>query len=234
MQWNVLDTGKASAEENMRIDRELLASLGKRERPLLHFYEWEKESATYGYFVRIERLINMDKAKERNLDLARRPTGGGIVFHIWDFAFSVLIPASHSAFSLNPLASYAFVNERVKRAISFFLKADVELANDSLSDLRGERGNFCMAKPTKYDVMWQGKKIAGAAQRRVKDGLLHQGTIALSMPSKDLLQEVLCIDASVIDAMFRYTFPLLEERREKKSLKVAKEELKEHLLRSMQ
>ena len=50
---------------------------------------------------------------------------------------------------------------------------------------------FCMAKPTIYDVVYQGRKIAGAAQRRRKNGYLHQGTISLAFPQMGLLNEVL-------------------------------------------
>jgi lipoate-protein ligase A len=47
-----------------------------------------------------------------------------------------------------------------------------------------------MARPTKYDVMLQGRKIAGAAQRKTKAGFLHQGTIALLCPDPELLGAV--------------------------------------------
>ena len=46
-----------------------------------------------------------------------------------------------------------------------------------------------MAKPTQYDIVYKGKKIAGAAQRKKTQGYLHQGTISLAAPQIDLLQE---------------------------------------------
>src|SRR5580692_6228766 len=102
----VLDTGPASAEKNMQIDADLLESLA--EEPILHFYEWEKRSITYGYFVKPEELLHLENLKRHGIDHARRPTGGGIVFHLWDLAFSVLIPSSSPHFSQNSLENYAF------------------------------------------------------------------------------------------------------------------------------
>src|SRR5579872_4776074 len=97
----VLDTGVNEADVNMAIDAELLESLESRREPLLHLYEWKDRSATYGYFVKPEEYLDLAAVKRRGLNLARRPTGGGIIFHEWDLAFSVLVPEKSPFFSLN-------------------------------------------------------------------------------------------------------------------------------------
>ena len=66
--------------------------------------------------------------------------------------------------------------------------------------------HFCMARPTIYDVVYQGRKIAGAAQRRRKNGYLHQGTISLALPQPELLNDVLLFQKDVINAMMAYSF----------------------------
>lgn len=69
-----------------------------------------------------------------------------------------------------------------------------------------------MARPTKYDVVLNGKKIAGAAQRKTKKGFLHQGTIALKRPSREYLSTVLLPGTKVLEAIEAHTFPLLQEQ----------------------
>ena len=69
---------------------------------------------------------------------------------------------------------------------------------------------FCLAKPTKYDVIFSGRKVGGAAQRRTKEGFLHQGSITLGMVSRNFLEDVL-EDKEVIDAMTRNSCALLSE-----------------------
>lgn len=228
MAWNILETKAASAEENMQLDALLLENLEGQERPILHLYEWEKPSVTFGHFVKPEELLDLEEANKRGLDLARRPTGGGIVFHLWDLAFSVLVPAKSNLFSTNTLDNYNLVNRVVKDVVKEFLGiSEIGLIPDDAPFQDQKCTHFCMARPTKYDVMLGGKKIAGAAQRKTKDGFLHQGTLALLAPDPELLGAVLPSEA-VREAMMQTTFPLVADRKE---LKEGRRELCEHLKR---
>lgn len=204
----VLDTGVAAAEENMKFDGDLLDRLDPAGDPILHLYRWDSPSATYGHFIQAGKHFDLEKAALNRVKLARRPTGGGIVFHIWDLAFSFLLPAKHPAFSLNTLDNYQFVNKVVLEAVSdlFHLKETAALTPESFPSLIGDCRNFCMAKPTQYDVVYKGMKIAGAAQRKTKKGYLHQGTISLSAPHFPLLRLVLRSEQAILDAMASYTF----------------------------
>jgi lipoate-protein ligase A len=161
------------------------------------------------------------------LDLARRPTGGGVVFHLWDLAFSVLVPAKSELFSTNTLDNYNLVNRVIKDVVKEFIQGEIKLTHDDAPFQDQTCTHFCMARPTKYDVMLQGKKIAGAAQRKTKDGFLHQGTIALLRPDEELLGAVLPSKA-VREAMMQMTFPLLSDR---KDLREGRRQLCEQLKR---
>lgn len=226
--WQVLDTGCSSAEENMRFDAELLDKAYSYSIPVLHFYEWKQDSATYGYFVQPSQFINMDQAFAKGLSLARRPTGGGIIFHIWDMAFSLLIPAHLPEYSINTLENYAFVNDAVLQAIQEFLQdaAPLSLVKEDGFALDPACQYFCMAKPTKYDVLLGGKKVAGAAQRKTKKGFLHQGSISLRLPPQEYLDEILLPGTSVGQAMQRVTCPLLDKDASASQTQTAKEKLK--------
>src|SRR5262249_49694531 len=142
--------------------------------------------ATYGHFIAPSQFLNLSAMADLGLDLAQRPTGGGITFHLSDLAFSMLIPASHPGYSANTLANYAFINHLVAKAIKEFMHLSKEPLllpiEPALSDPKA--AHFCMAKPTKYDLMLDGRKVAGAAQRRTKFGFLHQGTISLALPDE--------------------------------------------------
>ena len=118
--WRIVDSGTATAEENMAIDCQLLKTLGQEKGGVLHFYEWSAPSATYGHFIQPAQFLHLAEVAKRGISLAKRPTGGGIVFHVSDFAFSLLIPSHHSAFSINPLENYAFVNRIVSDVIGQF------------------------------------------------------------------------------------------------------------------
>lgn len=225
--WTVLDTGVHTAAENMALDAELLDSLDQHALPILHFYEWKGDSATYGHFVNPSDFLDLNKVSSQGLSLAKRPTGGGIVFHIWDLAFSVLVPSGHPYYSENTLDNYAFVNNAVLTAVAHFLKdrETPELIPENAPAFDPSCTRFCMAQPTKYDVVLNGRKIAGAAQRKTKKGFLHQGTIALKLPSVAYLKEVLLPGTQVLDAILAHTFPLLTPHEDlhegRQALKVA-------------
>jgi lipoate-protein ligase A len=227
----VLDTKTSSAIENMRKDAELLDKLDPSGDPLLHFYRWEGLSVTHGYFIQPHQWFNLEKVASNQVSLARRPTGGGIVFHIWDFAFSFLMPSGHAAFSINTLDNYRFVNEVVLDAVKelFSLQEPVELISENAPANGLDCTHFCMARPTQYDVVYQGMKIAGAAQRRRKQGFLHQGTISLAFPDFELLQELLLSQEEVIRAMSSYTFAPLGKACSSSLLQQARQKLQEAL-----
>ena len=231
VEWEVLDTGVSCAQSNMDQDAELLSQLGERVSPLIHFYDWEGKCATYGLLVNPEQFLDMEAVHEQGVTLARRPTGGGIVFHIRDLAFSVLVPAKSPLFSKNTLENYALINNAVLGAVQEFLQkaTDLKLTPQDGPAWEKAAARFCMARPTKYDVVVGGRKVAGAAQRKTKKGFLHQGTIALGMPDAGLLSALLPKDSHILAAMVQSTFPLLPVESSQQEQSVAKENLK-HLL----
>lgn len=205
----IIDGAEKSAEENMAFDKKLLEEVAS---PVLHFYRWKKKSITHGIFIKPENILNINKLEEYSVEVAKRPTGGGVVFHMWDFAFSFLLPKSHQFFFLNPLKNYHFVNGMVMEALKKGLNMRELYFNGEK-----RRGDFCMANPTKYDILFKGKKIAGAAQRMGEKGYLHQGTISLMMPKKEELQLFLK-DQKMVDSIIFYTYPLLQTRDKLKRL----------------
>ena len=226
--WNILDTGKRSAEENMRLDGEILSAMSPEDAPLLHFYDWEGDAATYGHFVKIGDFLNLEEAKRRGLTLARRPTGGGIVFHLWDFAFSVAVPSGSSLFSRDTLENYQMVNRLVLSALKkLSAQKSIDLMDQTPSFEDAASGRFCMAAPTIYDVVIGEQKVAGAAQRKRKNGFLHQGTISLMRPPEEYLNALLKPGTEVLSSMRKTILPLLGEKATHADLNEARLALKE-------
>lgn len=224
----LLDTGIAEAQENMSLDVRFLGEIDPLGIPILHFYDWARPSLTVGHFIDVEKYLDLEKMAIHGLEMARRPTGGGIVFHIWDLAFSFLMPANHSACSANTLDNYKFVNEVVLEAVKEYLSLQdgVVLTPQHEPEMGPNCAHFCMARPTIYDVVYQGMKIAGAAQRRTKRGYLHQGTISLAFPHLGLLRSVLLSKEEVLLAMSNYSFAPLGRLWTSDTLKQARMDLK--------
>jgi len=166
--WFVLQSGPASAAENMAWDEALLEGAAGIGRPILRHYGWTEPAATFGYFQKFAEVECLTKLRP----LVRRPTGGGLVPHDTDWTYSVVIPPDDSWYDLKAVASYCRVHEWIQAALS-----EVRVTT-ALSPTRQDDGpGQCFVGAEQFDLLERGRKIAGAAQRRNRDGLLIQGSI---------------------------------------------------------
>jgi lipoyl(octanoyl) transferase len=166
--WILLNSGKCEATFNMALDEALLKNVSRLGKPILRFYGWTEPAATFGYF---QKFFEVEAATHLR-PLIRRLTGGGIVPHDKDWTYSVVFPPGHEWHSLKAEESYRRIHDWLRLAF-VKLKIETELAPDGKKFLPGQ----CFAGHEKFDLLWRGKKIAGAAQRRNKSGLLIQGSV---------------------------------------------------------
>jgi lipoate-protein ligase A len=187
-----------SAAMNMAIDEALLEYATE---PIIRFYRWRSPALSFGYFGRFAHVASYQGTR----DLVRRWTGGGIVFHGQDLTYSIVIPANDAAFNKSSMSIY----EKIHRALCNVLVATGERPElkpvAAVSDCRihldsavrhrrysstatHDAGYSCFENPVRADVMINGRKVAGAAQRRTRRGLLHQGSIQAVDLENDLAQ----------------------------------------------
>jgi len=150
---------------NMAIDEALLETA---KIPSMRFYRWNSLALSFGYFGKFADVANY----AAQCDLVRRWTGGGIVFHEDDLTYSIIIPTSVEFFSASSKMVYAAIHSALRDAlITHGEQAQLaEAARQKISE-------SCFANPVHADVLVNGRKVAGGAQRRTRAGLLHQGSI---------------------------------------------------------
>lgn len=168
MNWWLLNSGPGEAAFNMALDEALLENVARFGAPVLRFYGWTQPAATFGYFqhhAEIERTTLLRP-------LIRRPTGGGLVPHDADWTYSFTFPPGHEWHELRAEESYRRVHEWIQVAFAN-LGVQTEVAPCCKKTAPGQ----CFVGHEKFDLLWHGKKIAGAAQRRNKLGLLIQGSV---------------------------------------------------------
>jgi lipoate-protein ligase A len=166
--WFFLNSGPCDPAFNMALDEALMEFALQLGAPVLRFYGWTQPVASFGYFqpyADIERITQLRP-------LIRRPTGGGLVPHDVDWTYSLAFPPTHEWYSSSAVESYERVHVWVRDAFTR-LGVTSELASCCRKSAPGQ----CFVGYEKSDVLWQGRKIAGAAQRRTKSGLLIQGSV---------------------------------------------------------
>jgi len=152
----------------MAWDEALLRAVPQFGRPVLRLYAWNEPAATFGYFQRIADAERLTPLRP----LIRRPTGGGLVAHDGDWTYSLAFPPEDCWYGLKAIESYRRVHAWIQAA---FARAGLltELSAGASKEAVGQ----CFSRAERFDLLWQQRKIAGAAQRRSRDGLLIQGSI---------------------------------------------------------
>lgn len=160
----------------MALDETLLENVASLDRPVLRFYGWAEPAATFGHLQKYAAAAAATGLRP----LIRRPTGGGVVPHEADWTYSLAVPPNHEWYSLAAVESYRRMHAWIQGAF-----ATLEVATDLASEARKPaipKGNplipgACFVGHEKFDLLWHGRKIAGAAQRRNQCGLLIQGSV---------------------------------------------------------
>ncbi len=151
--------------EAMAVDEWLLETCT---RPLLRIYSWKGNWGSIGYFGK----LNQARESLPGLDWVRRWTGGGVVNHSDDWTYSLIVPQGHIVARLKGGESYRLIHEVLVRVMA------AEVGAAALSSGKGKGNCLCFENAVEYDVEdAAGNKLAGAAQRRGKFGLLHQGSV---------------------------------------------------------
>jgi len=159
------DSEPRSAALNMAIDEALLETAAS---PTLRFYRWRGPALSFGYFGSYADVAHQRSSRE----IVRRWTGGGVVPHGADLTYSVIIPASHPFFARSSLAIYSDLHDAIREALQ-----ENGIAATLANAISPKISDECFANAVRADVISQGQKIAGAAHRRSRAGLLHQGSI---------------------------------------------------------
>ncbi|MES2308782.1 MAG: biotin/lipoate A/B protein ligase family protein [Verrucomicrobiota bacterium] len=165
MKWRLIRSGMGSPAWNMAVDESLLR-LSKA--PLLRLYEWDRSAVSIGYF-------QSTSVVPAGREFVRRYTGGGLVDHLADVTYTVILPKGDPILALSTTESYRQIHEAVAKSLQF-LKVEAILA----PCCDPEEKDACFQRAVKYDVVLGNEKLAGAAQRRTREGMLQQGSVLIS------------------------------------------------------
>lgn len=173
MIWSLIDHNLFDGGWNMAVDEALLSEAyeGARREAILRFYGFDRPTITIGY-----AKLDRGRREESGVAVYRRITGGGVVFHGSDLTYSIVAPIDiHDSFR-SVSSSYKILHEIIKRAF-----AEVGYSLDLCEDRRlpTDSPDQCFLAPVRYDLLYGGRKVAGAAQRRIGGYFLHQGSIDL-------------------------------------------------------
>jgi lipoate-protein ligase A len=186
---DVLPVRTGNAPENMTHDFLLLQRYPEPAHARFRHYDWRGPAWTFGYSQKIAFVRAQLPADAR--DFTRRATGGGVVDHTDDWTYALVVPRGHPLYDARATESYRIVHQALadalgeqgvpaeleKRAASVEETAQAATPNGPAAATAP--AGVCFHHAEIYDVVHAvtRAKIAGAAQKRNKHGLLLQGSV---------------------------------------------------------
>ena len=155
-----------NAFENMAIDEAILKARIENLVPnTLRLYRWKPSAVSIGRFQEIEKEVQLDNCREYGVDVVRRMTGGGTVYHdATDEITYSLIARKKDLMTDDITELYARIYSGLAAAIETLgIRADFNAGNTK-------------ACP---NLTVNGRKISGSAQVHKSGVVLQHGTLLL-------------------------------------------------------
>ena len=178
--WQFIISKPATGRKNMTLD---LDNFREALQPTIRIYSWKNKCISVGYGQKIDRLLDGSMARDLGWEIVKRPTGGGIVFHNQaEVTFSVVAGLEELPQGLIP--SYMKISEGVVEALKL-VGIEAEISRKQNVDRRAQNSGMCFSYPAEYEIVCQGKKIVGSAQKRNRNKLLQQGSIFMKSSGQE-------------------------------------------------
>lgn len=202
--WRFIDSGYCSPAYNMALDEALLEWHSKGLiPPTIRFYNWNPPTLSIGYFQTVEKEINLDAVKKHGLGFVRRPTGGRGVLHDKELTYSVIVSEEHPQMPQSVTEAYRIISQGLLEGFqrvgldAYFAIPKTEAEKEAL---KNPRSAVCFDAPSWYELVVEGRKVAGSAQTRQKGVILQHGSIILD------------IDEDMLFDLFRFANERVRER----------------------
>jgi lipoate-protein ligase A len=183
--WRFIRSGKCSPAYNMAVDEAILMlhSEGKVP-PTLRFYGWNPATLSIGYFQKADEEVDFAALAAQGLGFVRRPTGGRAVLHDQELTYSMIVSEDYPGMPRSVTEAYRVLSEGLLHGFRRLgLQAEmVSLASEDDKLKYAAAGSAaCFDSPSWYELVVEGRKVAGSAQVRQRGVVLQHGSILLDM-----------------------------------------------------
>lgn len=207
--WRLILSGPNGPAENMAIDETLLTSVSEGNAPpTVRFYGWQPATLSIGYFQKAREEVDLAALEERGLGFVRRPTGGRAVLHDAELTYSIVVPEAYPGMPPTVNEAYRMLSDGL---VEGFRKLGLQAgmadsaAPGRKSAVASAGSAACFDSPSWYELVVEGRKVAGSAQVRQKGVILQHGAILLELDA-DLLFSVLRFPAERIRDRLKAAF----------------------------
>lgn len=177
--WRLIRSSPLRGGMNMAVDDVLLDEVASgRSAPVLRLYRWNSPTLTLGYGQRVEGRVDTATCRELGIEVVRRPTGGRAVLHDREATYAVISPERTTVFPGGVIGNYRVIAGVLESVVQSFGLAP------EFAPVRGKgggEGTNCFLAPSACELLLQGRKMTGSAQRRSAGAFLQHGSIPVEM-----------------------------------------------------
>jgi lipoate-protein ligase A len=165
----------------MAADLFLLKSCVNHTTIFVRFYEWSLPSITIGLMQDASALLDFSAMKQNNVAWIRRPTGGRAVLHENDVTYSCIFPATIIEMGKSIMETYRIISQCLIEGLKNIGIQCISCDSSHVSaESKRELKLPCFLAPNRNEIMVDGKKLVGSAQKRTAEAILQHGSIPLT------------------------------------------------------
>ncbi|UCE01793.1 MAG: lipoate--protein ligase family protein [Candidatus Latescibacterota bacterium] len=203
-----------SGAQNMRHDALLLES--QRDMSVtLRLYTWEPPAISLGHMQRAEELLDLEACRNAGIDVVRRPTGGRAILHWEEVTYAVAAATNDRRFGASLAQSHTVIAQCLRDALARLGIAS-SLSRPTRDPGRRLLRQPCFASTGRAEILVEGRKLVGSAQRRTAHAFLQHGSLLLGRGHEllvDLLAHMSATERESMRARLRQETITLAELR---------------------
>jgi lipoate-protein ligase A len=190
--WRFIRSGQGSPAYNMAMDEAItIAHSENKVPPTLRFYGWNPPTLSIGYFQKAAAEIDLEAVEQQGIGFVRRPTGGRAVLHDQELTYSIIVAENYPGMPSGVTEAYRVLSEGLLRGfIKLGLDAQMVQLATTGREKRGVEATLssaaCFDAPSWYELVVEGRKVAGSAQMRHKGAVLQHGSVLLELDVEQL------------------------------------------------
>ncbi|HET9332400.1 MAG TPA: hypothetical protein VFQ21_02325 [Gemmatimonadota bacterium] len=181
--WRALETGARPGAWNMAVDAALLTEVERgASPPTIRFYAWNPPAVSIGFHQLDPAPAEAARIAALGLEWVRRPTGGRAVYHgprATELTYAVVARLGAAGMPAAPGDCYRLVHTAIADGLAR-MGAPVQLAGRRRTILRPAGRQACFAASVPGEIVAEGRKLVGSAQRRSRRAFLQHGSIPLA------------------------------------------------------
>jgi len=159
--------------------------------PCVRFYSWSPWCVTLGSFQAAEEQLQLHRLAAAGFDAVKRPTGGRAVFHAQELTYTICAPKAVAPWGNTLGQTYDWVAERLLRGLeNVGFQGGLERGSTENLESPEERHSAkppCFCSASRAEIVWEGRKVVGSAQRRTRNAFLQHGSIPLGKAYLDIV-----------------------------------------------